>query len=579
MSRAFVKEDDGSRPEVLPEIQVSTAPNLVTARGLRLIEARIAEVEAALAADPDEAHAARLRRDLRYWQLRHATARLTAPDPDDPAVQFGSRVTYRTEEGETRTVTLTGEDEADPAAGRIPYPAPVARALIGAVAGQSVTRHAARPAGRARGAGGRHPPRRGLIAACRSPAHPSGSRRGCRRRGDAARRSAGSAPPTTATTPTSSPPGAPTRPPTASGRWLADPGTPPLRRRARRPPRRGRRRLDRRRRSLLNYVAPRRPLPRGRAPRSSPASRPSSPPSATREARLDSTRTALAFYRARGWQRRRPARHLGGHAELPDAQAPRQTELIEAWPRSRRVHWSTCVITGVYRISSVDLKFRCRGRALASGGPFVRHGPPAQARRARELSPRPCSPSTFASMSAAFIAATAYIFSGRVLLDEAVGQHHRAEPQPPVEHPLLGEQLRDVAAEAADRALLDGDQRRVVRAPARGSAAGRAAWRSARRRRSAAGPRAPSASAAFRHSASRAPNDRIATPCPSTHDPPAPDLERHARARAARPRRPRRAGSGRRDGRSSIAAAVATMCTSSASSAAAITTKSGRQAR
>jgi transcription elongation GreA/GreB family factor len=138
MSRAFVKEDDGSRPEAVPEINVSSAPNLVTARGLRLIEARIAELDQALAAAPDEA-AARIRRDLRYWQLRHATARLTAPDPDDPAVQFGSRVTYRSGDGETRTVIVTGEDEADPAAGRLPYPAPVARALTGAVAGQSVT--------------------------------------------------------------------------------------------------------------------------------------------------------------------------------------------------------------------------------------------------------------------------------------------------------------------------------------------------------------------------------------------------------------------------------------------------------
>ena len=54
-------------------------------------------------------------------------------------MQFGSRVTYRTEDGETRTVILTGEDEADPAAGRIAYAAPVARALTGAVAGSSVT--------------------------------------------------------------------------------------------------------------------------------------------------------------------------------------------------------------------------------------------------------------------------------------------------------------------------------------------------------------------------------------------------------------------------------------------------------
>ncbi len=138
MSRAFVKEDDGSGPEMLPDLPVSSVPNLVTARGLRLISAKIAEIEGALP-DADEVKAPRLRRDLRYWQLRHATARPTAPDPDDPAVQFGSRVTYRTEGGETRTVTITGEDEADPAAGTIAWVAPVARALTGAGAGSTVT--------------------------------------------------------------------------------------------------------------------------------------------------------------------------------------------------------------------------------------------------------------------------------------------------------------------------------------------------------------------------------------------------------------------------------------------------------
>ena len=139
MSRAFVKEDDGSRPEVLPEHPVSTAPNLVTARGLREIEARVAAIEADLASAATPEQAARLRRDQRYWTLRHATARHTAPDPADPAVQFGSRVTYRSEDGATRTVILTGEDEADPGAGRIAWTAPVARALTGATAGSSVT--------------------------------------------------------------------------------------------------------------------------------------------------------------------------------------------------------------------------------------------------------------------------------------------------------------------------------------------------------------------------------------------------------------------------------------------------------
>lgn len=139
MSRAFVREDDGTRPETLPEHPVSAAPNLVTARGMRAIEAKIAELTEALGATSDETQTARLRRDLRYWNLRHATARLTHPDPSDPSAQFGARVTYRAEDGTERRVTLTGEDEADPAEGRIAYTAPIARALIGARAGGMAT--------------------------------------------------------------------------------------------------------------------------------------------------------------------------------------------------------------------------------------------------------------------------------------------------------------------------------------------------------------------------------------------------------------------------------------------------------
>lgn len=140
MSRAFVREDDGSRPEALPELPVSAAPNLVTPQGLRRIAAEIARLEAALeGTDPEAELSARLRRDLRYWNLRHATARLTHPVPDQPGVQFGSRVTYETEAGERRTVTITGEDEADPGEGRVAYTAPLARALTGAEPGTSVT--------------------------------------------------------------------------------------------------------------------------------------------------------------------------------------------------------------------------------------------------------------------------------------------------------------------------------------------------------------------------------------------------------------------------------------------------------
>ena len=135
MSRAFVREDDGSKPEDLPEMPVSAAPNLVTAHGLRLIERTIADLEGKIAETSDEQQLARLRRDLRYWSLRHATARLTAPDPRDLSIQFGSRVRYVDPDGEERVVVITGEDEADPSVGTLSYTAPVARALTGLTTG------------------------------------------------------------------------------------------------------------------------------------------------------------------------------------------------------------------------------------------------------------------------------------------------------------------------------------------------------------------------------------------------------------------------------------------------------------
>ncbi len=140
MSRAFVREDDGSKAEILPEHPVSAAPNLVTARGLRLIGAEVEALGEQLAAETDPQHIARLRRDLRYWNLRHATARIVTPDPADPAAQFGARVTYRTSEDVAeKTVTLTGEDEADPSSGTVAYTAPLARALIGVAPGGEAT--------------------------------------------------------------------------------------------------------------------------------------------------------------------------------------------------------------------------------------------------------------------------------------------------------------------------------------------------------------------------------------------------------------------------------------------------------
>lgn len=136
MSSAFVKEDDGARPERLPERLVSGAPNLVTPRGLASIEAKVAELEAALQAAKDEAELARIRNDLRYWLGRRATAQVTESPGD--VVGFGTRVRFRRGRGPERTIEIVGEDESDPTAGRIAYVAPLAHAMMGAEPGETV---------------------------------------------------------------------------------------------------------------------------------------------------------------------------------------------------------------------------------------------------------------------------------------------------------------------------------------------------------------------------------------------------------------------------------------------------------
>jgi transcription elongation GreA/GreB family factor len=136
MSSAFVKEDDGSRPEQLPERLVSGAPNLVTPRGLEAIEAKVAELEAAIHGTEDEERLARLRNDLRYWHGRRATAQVTESPGD--VVGFGTRVRFRRGRGPERTIEIVGEDESDPVAGRIAYVAPLAHAMMGAEPGETV---------------------------------------------------------------------------------------------------------------------------------------------------------------------------------------------------------------------------------------------------------------------------------------------------------------------------------------------------------------------------------------------------------------------------------------------------------
>jgi transcription elongation GreA/GreB family factor len=131
MSRAFVKETAESAPP--PERMVSDGPNLVTAAGLRAIEAEVARLEDALKNNPESLVKETLERDLRYWRHAKASAQVVAPSADD-AVAFGSRVTLK-RAGREQTFQIVGEDEADPARGLLNFRSPLAAALIGARVG------------------------------------------------------------------------------------------------------------------------------------------------------------------------------------------------------------------------------------------------------------------------------------------------------------------------------------------------------------------------------------------------------------------------------------------------------------
>ena len=133
MSVAFRRDSDEEHLEPRFELPIPPGINLVTEAGLAQIQARVAELKVALA-EADEAAREPLARDLRYWQTRAVTAVIAPPPPDDE-VAFGSTVSVRLPSGE-RQFRLVGDDEANPAAGLLAWSAPLAQALMGAMAGE-----------------------------------------------------------------------------------------------------------------------------------------------------------------------------------------------------------------------------------------------------------------------------------------------------------------------------------------------------------------------------------------------------------------------------------------------------------
>jgi transcription elongation GreA/GreB family factor len=133
MSVAFRRDGDEEHLEPTFELPIPLGPNLVTARGLAQIQAKLVALETLVQGLEDDAAVKLARRELRYWSTRQATARLMEK-PDGSCVTFGCRVTFMMN-GKQRTIAIVGDDEAEPAAGKLSFSAPLSRAMLDAEVG------------------------------------------------------------------------------------------------------------------------------------------------------------------------------------------------------------------------------------------------------------------------------------------------------------------------------------------------------------------------------------------------------------------------------------------------------------
>lgn len=153
MSRAFTKEPDAPASDDMPDRPQSDHPNYVTPGGLALLQAQLHKLQkqrnalAETADDPmKQQQLAQLERDMRYCQGRIDRAVVVdlAKQPADE-VHFGAIVQVRDDKGEVREFAIVGEDEADVTHGKVSWVSPLAKAMLGAKVGDTVTWQ--RPAG------------------------------------------------------------------------------------------------------------------------------------------------------------------------------------------------------------------------------------------------------------------------------------------------------------------------------------------------------------------------------------------------------------------------------------------------
>ena len=140
MSVAFVKEEsaEAASETIIGERPISPYPNLVTAAGLRELEAKLQEANAACeaAAKIEDVNERRRQsalpsRDARYFAQRVNSAQVVEASVGSEVVAFGTTVTFQRCDGRVQKYRIVGEDEADPTSGTISHASPIARLMMG----------------------------------------------------------------------------------------------------------------------------------------------------------------------------------------------------------------------------------------------------------------------------------------------------------------------------------------------------------------------------------------------------------------------------------------------------------------
>ncbi|MBZ9702542.1 MULTISPECIES: transcription elongation factor GreA [unclassified Mesorhizobium] len=143
MSRAFTREEDSENAIAgVGERPISQHRNLVTERGLAMIDENLADLRDILAKAErrgDRERIALVSRDLRYWTARRESAELSVPEPGSDVIRFGMGATLEADDGKKVHWKIVGEDEADPSKGSISHVSPMAIALFGKKVGDVAT--------------------------------------------------------------------------------------------------------------------------------------------------------------------------------------------------------------------------------------------------------------------------------------------------------------------------------------------------------------------------------------------------------------------------------------------------------